>query len=153
MVPPVDTRSPPLTHICNQKKSAKPEAFCCEHFCFSSFVLLTSPQLVQLKMLFHHILSRSSSVAENAAKNLSAGFTVRMSCFTSNLTPIWYSWRKQTKKICNRKSSPWTLSNWLFPRNWGQVKSSKVVIFSHSYMNSGFTGFFACPLFIDVVNK
>lgn len=76
----------PLTHCLQPEKSAKPEAFCCEHFCFSSFVLLTSPQLVQLKTLFHHMLSRSSSVAENAAKNLSAGFTVRMSCFTSNLS-------------------------------------------------------------------
>lgn len=130
-----------LTYCLQPGKSATPEAFCCEHFCFSSFVLLTSPQLVQLKTLFHHMLSRSSSAAENAAKNLSAGFTVRMSCFTSNLSPIWYSLRKQSRA---GKALPGP-SDWLLLRNWGQVKSSRAVIFSLSWKNSGFTRFSARP--------
>lgn len=77
-----------LTCCLKLEKWAKPEAFCWELFCVSSFVLLTSPQLVQLKTLFHHMLSRSSSAAESPAKNLSARFPVRMSCFTPTPAPI-----------------------------------------------------------------
>lgn len=130
--------------VCNQKNQQSQKLSAVSTFCFSSFVLLTSLQLVQLKTLFHHMLSRSSSAAENAAKNLSAGFTVRMSCFTSTSYLIQLT---ETKKTRGRKGSPWTLLNWLFPKNRGQVQSRRAVTFS------GFTEFSAPPPFLFLCSK
>lgn len=141
-----------LTYCWWPEKSAKPEAFCREHFGFSAFVLLTSPQLVQLKTLFHHMLSRSSSAAENAAKNLSAGFTVRMSCFTSNLSPIWYSLRKQRKPATGKAlpgPSPTGYS-------WGIEDKSSLAEQSYSHSHRGIQdsrGFLLVPPIVGAVSK
>lgn len=111
---------------------------------FSSFVLLTSPQLVQLKTLFHHMLSRSSSGAQSAAKNLSARSTVRMSCFTSNPAPIWYSWQGGKKReVCSRKSSPQNIAHWLVPR-----QSNRPAIFSYPHGRSELPAYQAARHFL-----
>lgn len=109
---------------------------------FSSFVLLTSPQLVQLKTLFQHMLSRSSSEAQSAAKNLSARSTVRMSCFTSNPAPIWYSWQKK-KEVCSRKSSPRSIAHWSVPR-----QSNGPAIFSRPHGRSELPAYQAARHFL-----
>lgn len=105
-----------LRHVIFKHKISKARSFKApNYFCY---ILLTFPQLAHLKAFFHHMLSRSSSVAESSAKRLSAGLTVSVPCFMSNL--LLSDILNGTKQAWNKKIPCWMPSSqslyWRLPQ-------------------------------------